>query len=234
MPLLHLRGEALGQPTVRSFAPPGLEVSGLAFDGQSLWVTVDGGRGIHAVDPESGRIRRSLPFAVRDTAGSAWDGRLLWQLAYEQKLLLAIDPATGVVVRRMRSPGQGMCSGMTYDGQHLWVANFEDRKLYRIDQRGDGRVLRTLPTEQETCGIAWDGRRLWAGVILGVSDHGAPTPQTGFVYERDLDSGQILRVLHVAGVGPGTSDWPWGPADRRRFWWYDGHAKRIVWYDLRP
>jgi hypothetical protein len=207
-------------------------LSGLAWDGSSLWVTLDGSPVIRAVDPRTGAVRRSLPFATPDTGGSAWDGRWLWQIAYLDRTIHKIDLRTGVVVGRIPTPGEGLCSGMTFDGRLLWVANFDDRRIYAIDPEDEGRTVTAIDGHFETTGLAWDGRHLWSGLLVGTVTHDEPTPYTGFVQQMRLDTGATLRVLSVPGVGPGTSDWLPGRPEARRFWWYDGFNRRVVGVEL--
>lgn len=217
-------------------------ISGLAFDGQALWVTLDGRPIIHRIDARSGRIMGSIAFATGDTGGSAWDGRTLWQLAYRERAIYRVDVKSGHYQRAFESPGEGMCSGMTFDGRYLWVANFDAGKLFQIDQREGGRIVRTIGGHVETTGLAWDGHYLWSGVLLGVKEHDAATPYTGFVQQQDPTTEETLRAVPVAGVGPGTSDWVPGRAGASRFWWYDGFHNRVIvlannlprrWWPLR-
>jgi hypothetical protein len=207
-------------------------LSGVAWDGQSLWLTLDGSPVIHAVDPRTGEVRRTLPFATADTAGSAWDGRWLWQIAYLDRTIHQIDLRTGEVVGRLRTPGRGLCSGMTFDGRLLWVANFDDRQIYAIDPQDEGRTVTAIDGHFETTGLAWDGRHLWSGLLVGTVTHDEATPYTGFVEQIRLDTRATLRVLSVPGVGPGTSDWLPGRPEARRFWWYDGFNRRMVGIEL--
>lgn len=209
-------------------------VSGLAYDGSALWVTLDGRPSILRVDPQSGRITRSIRFATGDTGGNAWDGRVLWQIAYRERAIYRVDVASGRYERAFPSPGEGMCSGMTFDGRHLWVANFDAGKVFQIDPRAQGRVVRTIAGHLESTGLAWDGRYLWSGLLLGVSTHDAPTPSTGFVQQQDVDTEEVLTAVAVAGVGPGTSDWVPGSLGATRFWWYDGFHDRVVVLSRRP
>lgn len=218
---------------IRPFSLPLKNVSGISFDGLSLWITVEGERTIYQVNSDTSRIVRKLAFAVKETGGSAWDGRHLWQLAYVEKKIYKIDVTTGEILHVLRSPGNGMCSGMTFDGEYLWVANFEDKKIYQIDQNRNGKIVNLVDGYFEATGLAWDGRYLWNGILVGTETHDEETPYTGFVQQRALNSRVPLAVVPIPGVGPGTSNWT--PGDRQpatRFWWYDGFHKKIVAVNL--
>lgn len=215
------------QSAMSVLSATGESVSGLAYDGRWLWVTLDGKPVIWRMDPASGQVSLTLSFATGDTGGSAWDGRWLWQLAYLDKQIHRVDLASGRTTATIPSPGRGLCSGMTYDGRHLWVANFEDGRIYRLDPVR-GVVVDSIQGNFETTGLAWDGVHLWSGILVGTKTHDEATPYTGFVQERNLSRGETLRVVSLPGVGPGTSDWLPGRGQARRFWWYDGYHRRIV------
>jgi len=209
-------------------------LSGISWDGSRLWLTVDGSGRLYRVHPETGAVEREIALPARDTGGSAWDGRKLWQLAYNDRQIYRIDLPSGRIEAAIPSPGRGRCSGMAFDGRHLWLANWEDERIYQIDQEGGGRILRSLPGDFETSGLVWDGRYLWNGVMVGAAEeHDAPAPPTGFVQQRDVATGEVLRVFPVQGVGPGASDWlPGGPRSSR-FWWYDHYHGKVVRLDLK-
>ena len=231
--VLLLRSAAANAlPLFTTFPAPGRNVSGISYDGVSLWITIDGGQMIYQVDERTNTVRRKIPFFEHETGGSAWDGRYLWQLAWVSKKIHKVDLATGNIVHTFHTPGAGMCAGMTYDGRYLWVANFEDGKIYQIDQEQDGRILRTIDGFAEVTGLAWDGQHLWNGILVGTKSHDEATPYTGLFQERDLTTMHTLRMVPVPGIGPGTSDWLPGGGLSRRFWWYDGYYNRMVRVEL--
>lgn len=207
-------------------------ISSFAWDGRSLWVTLDGEPVICQTDPDTGAVARRIPFVTPDTAGSAWDGRWLWQIAYKDRTIHKIDLQSGRSVGTLPTPGQGMCSGMTFDGRHLWLANFDDARIYEIDPAQGGKVLRTLRGLFESAGLAWDGRHLWHGILVGTKTHDETPPYAGFVEERNVADDTTARVVPLTGVGPGTAEWLPGQGVSRRFWWYDGHHKRVVRVEL--
>ena len=226
-PLYETLREGSPPPRFDSFQPPEREVSGISYDGRSLYMTIDGRNVIYEVDERTMRTRRTIPFAERESGGSAWDGHHLWQIAWLHKRIYKLDPSSGRVLESFPSPGSGMCSGMTFDGTYLWVANFDDRKIYQIDQSHGGRILRALDGLHETAGLAWDGQFLWNGIVVGALDH-SETPYAGFIEQRDIRNDRSLAAFAVNGVGPGTTDWLPGSNRGRVHWWYDGYHNRIV------
>jgi streptogramin lyase len=202
-------------------------ISGMAWDGAKLWITVDGEGMIYRVDPESGRVERRLPFASRETAGSAWDGSALWQIAYKARTISRLDPASGRVMAVIPTPGPGECSGMTFDGTRLWVANYDTEMIYAVMPR-DGRVVAQISGNRETTGLAWDDGHLWAGFVLPSKAATEPSPRIGFIEEIDPRSQQPLRAFPLAGVAAGTADTTPRSPRATRMWWYDGYHERVL------
>jgi hypothetical protein len=124
---------------VRSF-PLQDEPEGLAWDGQSLWVT-------HNRSPQSGKTCYLSRYSTEgellqgptqigaDEFGlfvtdATWHDGELWLLDENDGLdssgnygsILRVDPATGTILARYRTGGQnGPHGGITSDGQHLFV-----------------------------------------------------------------------------------------------------------------
>lgn len=233
--LLAVALRPVDEPRRRVVPAPVTDVSGLAWDGERLWVTAEGtGRAVR-VDPDTGAVEGAVGLPVRETGGSAWVDGELYQLGWSARRIYRIDPASGRVLGSFPSPGRGMSSGMTYDGRHLWVANWEDPALYRVDPRRGGRTVASRPGGFEVTGLAWDGRHLWNGLLVGPSeDHAAPPPLTGFVQAVDLANGRTVRALPVSGVFAGTTDWVPGRGPARRMWWFDGRHQELVEFSWRP
>jgi hypothetical protein len=251
--ILLLAAVALGASAVAAFALAGIRsdqgwtaeletvptkltnLSGVAFDGEKLWLTPDGTGKIYRVDPVTGKTEREITFPGLDAGGSAWDGRYLWQLAYNDRKIYKLNVETGKVEDVLPSPGKGRCSGVAFDGRYLWLANWEDERIYRIDPQRRGAVVSSLQSDFETTGLVWDGRHLWNGIMVGAEiEHDAAAPPTGFVQQRDVKTNEILRVFSIPGVGPGTSEWVPGGEQADRFWWYDHFHGKVVRLELEP
>src|ERR1700693_3144998 len=88
---------------VREYGPfPGVDsVHGVTFDGQQVGFAA--GDKLHAFDPESGKMLRSIDVAAH--AGTAFDGRHLFQIAEDR--IQKIDPKTGRVLATIPTPGGG-------------------------------------------------------------------------------------------------------------------------------
>jgi outer membrane protein assembly factor BamB len=165
---------------VREYGPfPSVErVHGVTFDGQHVWFAA--GDKLHAFDPATGRIVRSL--AVAGHAGTAFDGQHLFQLAEDR--IQKIDAKTGRVLATIPAPGRGGDSGLTWAEGTLWVGHYRDRKIYQIDPE-TGAILRTIESNRFVTGVTWVDGELWHGTWEGdESDVRRIDPRTGKVLER--------------------------------------------------
>src|SRR5690606_17572730 len=114
---------------VREYGPfPGVDrVHGVTFDGAHVWFA--SGDRLHALDPESGELVRTLDAAGH--AGTAFDGKHLFQIA--ENRIQKIDPSTGRVLATIPAPGDGGDSGLAWAEGTLWVGQYRERKIYQID-----------------------------------------------------------------------------------------------------
>ena len=164
---------------VREYGPfPSVErVHGVTFDGQHVWFAA--GDKLHAFDPASGKIVRSL--AVAGHAGTAFDGQHLFQLAEDR--IQKIDAKTGRVLATIPAPGRGGDSGLTWAEGTLWVGHYRDRKIYQIDPE-TGAILRTIESNRFVTGVTWVDGELWHGTWeADESDLRCVDPRTGELLE---------------------------------------------------
>lgn len=165
---------------IREYGPfPGVEhVHGVSYDGRQVWFA--SGAQMHVLDPESGRIVRTLD--VQGDAGTAFDGRHLFQIA--ESRIQKIDPATSRVLATIPAPGGGGDSGLAWAEGSLWVGQYQGRKIHQIDPE-TGAVLRTIETNRFVTGVTWVDGDLWHGTWEeGRSDLRRIDPRSGAVLER--------------------------------------------------
>jgi len=96
---------------------PGGGVSGLAWAEGSLWVGEYRARKIHQVDPETGKVLRSIE-SNRFVTGVTWVDGDLWHATWEgdESALRKIDPNTGDVLTQLDMPEGVGVSGLESDG----------------------------------------------------------------------------------------------------------------------
>lgn len=98
-------------------APGGAEASGMAWADGSLWVGQYQQRKIHQVDPETGRVLRTIE-SNRYVTGVTWVDGELWHGTWENddSDLRRLDPATGAVLESIDMPAGVGVSGLESDG----------------------------------------------------------------------------------------------------------------------
>jgi sugar lactone lactonase YvrE len=143
-----------------SLPSPGPAPHGLAYDGESLWVSDRSEQRIYKLNPDSGQILLAIPFDG-DVAGTAWDGKHLWQADNRTKTISQIDTETGSIHMALScDTGSGVLGGICHDGQDLWVAVTGMGQLRRV-RPADGAIIKTHPARKNICGVGFDGRRIW-------------------------------------------------------------------------
>jgi glutamine cyclotransferase len=164
---------------VREYGPfPGVDaVNGVTYDGENVWFA--SGDKLNALDPASGKIKRSI--AVAAHAGTAFDGRYLYQIA--ESRIQKIDPGTGEVLGSIPAPGNGGDSGLAWAEGTLWCGHYRERKIYQLDPE-TGRVLRTIQSNRFVTGVTWLEGEIWHATWEGdESELRRVDPETGAVKE---------------------------------------------------
>ena len=91
--------------------------SGLAWAEGSLWVGEYRARKIHQVDPQTGKILRSIE-SNRFVTGVTWADGELWHGTWEgdESDVRRIDPQTGDMLEQLAMPEGTAVSGLEWDG----------------------------------------------------------------------------------------------------------------------
>jgi outer membrane protein assembly factor BamB len=172
---------------VSEFGPfPGVDaVHGVTYDGAHVWFA--SGDALHALDPESGTLQRSI--AVPAHAGTAFDGQHIFQIA--EGSIQKIDAQSGVVLGKIPAP-EGGASGMAWAEGWLWVGQARARKIHQIDP-STGEIRRTIESNRIVTGVTWVDGALWHGTWEGEESE---------VRRLDPDTGEVLeRVEMPTGMG---------------------------------
>ena len=156
------------------------------------------GTQLQALDPDSGRIVRSIP--VPGDAGTAFDGTHLFQIAEDR--IQKIDPQTGSVLGTIPAPCKGGDSGLAWAEGSLWVGHYRERKIHQIDP-ATGKVLRSIETNRFVTGVTWVDGELWHGTWEeGESELRRIDPATGKVLDAlTMPPGGGLSGLESDGAG---------------------------------
>ncbi|HVJ37437.1 MAG TPA: glutamine cyclotransferase [Stenotrophomonas sp.] len=122
---------------VHSIPAPGAgRDSGMAWAEGSLWVGEYRERKIHQIDPQTGRILRTIE-SDRFVTGVSWVDQELWHGTWEgeQSELRQIDPDSGEVLRRLGLPEGVGVSGLESDGDALFYCGGGNSGKVRVVRR---------------------------------------------------------------------------------------------------
>ncbi len=165
-----LISNSTGTEIIESFATPKNNPTGLAWDGEYLWLAHDQGydKGlITKIDPNNGNVLGSFPTPGNDPKGLAWGDGYLWIIDQQDSKykIFKIDPKNnGKIVDydSLNALKINRPIGLAYGGNHLWVIDGEDKKIYNIDLLEQTYSPINSPTSYPT-DLAWDGSNLYIG-----------------------------------------------------------------------
>jgi streptogramin lyase len=117
-------------------APGGGRDSGLAWADGKLWVGQYRDRKIHAIDPKTGAIVKTLE-SDRFVTGVSWVDGELWHATWEndESELRQVDPESGAVLERLELPRGTMVSGLESDGRETFFCGGGDSGKVRAVRR---------------------------------------------------------------------------------------------------
>ena len=188
--------------------------TGLAWDGQHLWVAdLDTAR-LYELDPADGTVLASLDAPGYQPMGLTWDGSKLWVVDALDKTAYAIDPASGITERALPLDTDAP-KGIAWDGSTLWTVDAHAGVVSRLDDE-DGTTFASFPNPRahargDELGLAYDGVHLW------VSDRLADT-----IYRMDPTTGAVIDSFPSPGPYPAGLAW-----DGTHLWCVD-YEKREV------
>jgi glutamine cyclotransferase len=99
-------------------APGGGGDSGLTWAEGTLWVGEYRNRKIHQIDPQTGKVLRTIE-SNRFVTGVTWVDGELWHATWEgdESELRRVDPTSGAVLEKLQMPAGMNISGLESDGK---------------------------------------------------------------------------------------------------------------------
>lgn len=175
---------------IKSFAAPGAEGRGLAFDGTHLWYTDAGTDLLYMLDARTGRVIKTLTVPDTLPLGVTWDGAYLWVAGGTGTVIFQMD-TRGRVLKTIVTPTVS-ATGMAWDGNNLWISDNTSDTILIVDPDSN-RTIRSLPPLGGTAprGLTFTGNRMI------FTDSG-----TGLIYFLDME-GRILKTTAVPATNVG-------------------------------
>jgi|GEM_PF-262658 hypothetical protein len=201
---------------LRSFPGPGQAPTGIAFDGQFVWIADASTGQIYRMDRETGQVLQS--FAAPDAAvtGLAWDGTYLWCTVEQKNRIYCLNPSSGAVEKEFPLPSSSP-AGLTFVGDTLYYVDSGSQVIYHRLPGGTLFFPAMEAPSADCWGLTWDGSYFWA------SDR-----RRNESYLIDPATGLVLTILPLPGKESGDLTW-----DGQNFWVTDPAANRICCISLR-
>ena len=113
--------------------------SGLTWAEGYLWVGQYRDRKIHRIDPETGKVTRTIE-SNRFVTGVTWVDGELWHGTWEgdESELRRVDPQSGAVLERLAMPNGAGVSGLESDGKDLFYCGGGASGKVRAVRRPNG------------------------------------------------------------------------------------------------
>ncbi len=146
---------------VGSFPGPYEHPSGLAFDGQDLWVADLAADRIYRIDRSTGQVLGSFPSPGGAPTGLAWDGTHLWCSDNELDAIFKLDPADGRILDTLRISTTAP-RGLTFKDGKLYYQDSGARKIFCWDPDSGKFVDEFTSPSGYNRGLTWDGRYFWS------------------------------------------------------------------------
>ena len=227
---LLMIGISFGTEIKLSYATPKDEPSGLAWDGEYLWLAHDqdyGEKGlIVKMNPYNGHILDSIPSPGTEPMGLAWGDNYLWivDLQDNKYKIFKIDPnENGKVIDYFSLDSGGLFdierpTGLAYSGNHLWVIDETENKIYNIDLIKKTLFSINSPTD-DPGDLAWDGNNLYVADTYG----------TEIIYKVNPLNGEVLEKIDLPGEDPHVFGLTW---DGMYLWMVDDYHEIIYQLDV--
>jgi len=191
--------------------------TGLAWDGEYLWLADRKDGMLIKMNPASGKIVDRIKSPGYRPSGLTWDGSQLWISDLETRMIYRLDPKSKIVTHLIGSPVRSPY-GLAWDGKLLWVLDASrDKSTISSVDPNDGTTIDShkAPSSGGT-GFAYDGKYLW------VSDR-----YRDEIYMVSPEYGSVVNVFHAPG--PFAYGLAW---DGKYLWNVDYETDKIYALDI--
>lgn len=130
----------------------------LAYDGKSLWVTLNDARVLLRLDPVSGRTLATIPLGI-EAFGLGAGAAGVWVSDFEHDSVVHFDRSTGAVLATISGMPPGP-SGIAVGQDAVWVACARANSIARIDPITN-KVVAELPLGKSPLPVAIAFGSVW-------------------------------------------------------------------------
>ncbi|HUK90229.1 MAG TPA: hypothetical protein VLZ81_07500, partial [Blastocatellia bacterium] len=143
-------------PTVggtANFTSIGGQISGLAFDGSSVWVAAS--PNIVRVNDQSFAVTQTI--SVPGTFQLAFDGTNIWSANGSANTVTKIQASDGTVLATYALPNSA--DDLVFDGQFIWILSRGSASVTKLTT--NGLIVGTFATGASPSSIVFDGANVW-------------------------------------------------------------------------
>ena len=140
-------------------------VSGIAYDGKDLWLSIKGSSQVVQVNIVTGAQIKTLNLLRGNLGCLSYADARLYIVDKLSNTVLVVNADTGSIEKSISQPGFAI-DGVSFDGVYLWTIDAVQMKLFRMD--ADGTLINTyLTPSRSAAGLASAGDSLWCGDKAG-------------------------------------------------------------------
>ena len=143
--------------SLRGAVAVGERPTGVAVDGDDLWVTDEETKTVAQADPSTFSVSERIPVGT-GPSGVAVGAGFVWVANTDDRTVSVVDPQAHRVVQTI-VVGNGP-AGITVDGDRVWVANSVDGSVSEIDAT-DGTVTETHRVGERPVALAAAAGAVW-------------------------------------------------------------------------
>jgi len=140
-------------------------VSGIAYDGNDLWLAIKESNQVVQVNMVNGAKVRTLNLLRGNLGCLEYAGSRLYAADKLSNSILVVDTASGTIEKSISQPGFSI-NGLIFDGTHFWTIDASQNKIFRLD--GTGAAVNVYePPSRSAAGLAAAQGYIWCGDQLG-------------------------------------------------------------------
>lgn len=140
-------------------------VSGIAYDGKDLWLSIKNSNQVVQVNIVTGTQIKALNLLRGDVGCLAYTAERLYIADKLSNTILVVNPDSGTIEKSINQPGFTI-NGLVFDGSNLWTIDATQMKLFRLDDAGTVINFYQAPSNS-AAGLAFAEGIFWCGDQAG-------------------------------------------------------------------
>jgi DNA-binding beta-propeller fold protein YncE len=140
-------------------------VSGIAYDGNDLWLAIKNTNQVVQVNIVNGAQIRALNLLRGNLGCLDYAGDRLYVADKLSNTILVVNTSSGTIEKSISQPGFSI-NGLVFDGSNLWTIDGSQNKIYRLDETG-AAVNIYQPPSPSAAGLAFSLGFIWCGDQTG-------------------------------------------------------------------